>query len=136
MNLGLQNFLCIVMFHGWIKNFKNMCSFLNIKILIWMVFIKNFLNTQILQFKLIARWRTHGGDADVNSWKWLKKWLGRRDGSVGGNLRYRDIEMIHKGSLMQIKWFQSRMNMSKAGKYLKNNVDPFHWSNSPILSMS
>ena len=43
---------------------------------------------QILRSRLIARWRIHGGDADVNSWKWLKKWLGRRDGSVGGNLRY------------------------------------------------
>ena len=76
------------MFHGWMKNFKSTCNFRNAKILIWMVCIKSFLNAQILRSKLIAYWRTHGGDADVNSWKWLKKWLGRRDGSVGGNLQY------------------------------------------------
>ena len=71
------------MFHCWIKNFKNTYNFQNARIVIWIICVENFSNAQIFWFKLIVCWSIYGSDADVNSWKWLKKRLGRREVTLG-----------------------------------------------------
>ena len=103
---------------------------------------------------MIARWRTYSGDADVNSWKWVKKCLGRRDGSVGGNLRYElqspmfdfqwrfkfrwlnlvSTKKLKKDWLTKItNWFQNSISIHYIYWFVFHDKKKLHYSTTVIV---